>query len=482
MAQTAPNTYPIGGILSEDVVSAYDFFKTERIPVLFARYGNQFMPMFKWLEGMGRQEPATSDEIEQWEENRYTRTLTVYTATPAAGGSAGDDPGAGNDTLIVPAAADLDVNYRFYPRKGDICMIPSGGTGNTGEVQAIIYSIDVSVPSAPVFRLKPVNASANIGSLTAGDELIITNAAFGAGTGQPEGTAMGSTKRTFVAQIIKETIGIEGSQLVNEYWYDRMDDGRDVRMWYTPGFLRADYYMGMKADGAFTFGQEATNATMVVPAGEEGAGNKIKTTKGAVPWIRELGYVMPINLTTFDIPDLDTVGLYLRSQGITSGTNMFLVGAQLNNRVENKAYDYLQNTGVDFTSVVDTYFGGSKELALSIGFRTLHKSGFTYMMKVMDLWSNPTLYGATGHNIDKYGIIMPLATFRDPKNPSSTIKNIGTRYRAQGKYNRRFEVWSVGGAGTGTKVTQYDKVHTYWRSHMAFTMIGVNQFVMLDPS
>lgn len=474
MAITAANTYPVGGILTEQVASLYDFFKPQVTAELFARFETQYMPMFQWLKAMGREFPVAADSWYGWEENWWHETIKVASAAPI-GGAAGEDPGTGNDINVTLHEDSVNASNMFYARLGDIITIP--GT----EVQASVWSIDVTTPTAPVLRLKPISETSNIGIIAANTILSITNGAFGAGTKQPDGTVVGSTKRTFYAQIQKESVGAEGSQLVNELWYSKTSDGRNVTEWYTPGTMRAEYLLGLKWDGAYTFGQENTNATLIVPTGVPGAGNKITTTKGLVPWIRDLGKVMTTDPLTWAITDLDDVGLYYKSQAITTGAILWMIGAKLNNTVENKAKTYLDNTGVDFTSIVNTYFNGDKSLALSVDFSVIRKGGLTFIKKPMDVWSNPKTFGATGYNMDEYGIMGPLRTVRNP-NTGARMMNIASRYRALGNYSRRFEVWSVRGAGVGLKVTDVDREDTYLRSHQGLQVYGANQFILQDPN
>ena len=75
--------------------------------------------------------------------------------------------------------------------------------------------------------------------------------------------------------------------------------------------------------------------------------------------------------------------------------------------------------------------------------------------------NSPKLYGAAGYeNIGpKLGMFMPINKKKDPVS-GNMVESIGTRYRGLGKYNRRMEVWQVGGAGEGLKVTDIDDRNT----------------------
>ncbi|GAH25985.1 unnamed protein product, partial [marine sediment metagenome] len=79
------------------------------------------------------------------------------------------------------------------------------------------------------------------------------------------------------------------------------------------------------------------------------------------------------------------------------------------------------------------------------------------------------------------GICIPLNRRKDPKS-NNMVESIGCRYKGLGKYNRRMEVWSVGGAGEGLKVTEMDTRDTYLRAHVGAHHRGGNQMVLIDPS
>jgi hypothetical protein len=468
MATVTATTYPANGILTSALLSGFDILKPQHVPQLMARYGSQYLPMFQWLRGMGREEPVAGKTWFGHEENRYHRTLKCKTNVA--------NPGAGTDCYMTLHADWLDANNRFYGRVNDIVTLPN-------EVQAFVRAIDVTAPSAPIFRLSPVRAADNIGAIAANQEIAITSSAFADGTGQPDGTVIGMTKRNFYTQLFKETVNIQGGALTEEPWYQVTDDNKNVVGWYYPGTGRGEYYMGLKMDGAFFVGVDNTagNTNMAPAAGAKGAGNPVYTTKGIVPWIREEGYVQSITTGAYDITDLDTVSLKLRKEGVTSGQALYMVGAVLSADIENAAKTYLAYTGVNFDRVVTETYGGNRELALSVNFGVITKNQMTFQLKVMDQWSNPTTFGAEGYDFEKMGIIIPLTSFKDPKS-GMTQMNLATRYRAWRGYSRMFETWTVAGAGGKvTYVTDIDEENTYFRAHVGLQLFKANQMVIQDP-
>ena len=100
-------------------------------------------------------------------------------------------------------------------------------------------------------------------------------------------------------------------------------------------------------------------------------------------------------------------------------------------------------------------------------------------MKRMGSFNNKKLAGADGYDAPTIGVWMPINRKKDPVS-GNMVDSIGTRYRALGKYSRRMEVWQVGGAGEGLKVTEFDNRHTYQRCHVGAHFRGGNQFILME--
>jgi len=462
----------IGGILTEQVWSVWDIGKPQVTNKLMAKYGYQNQGTFTLVREMARELPVSARTFYGYEDNKYHRSVSVRANV--------GDPGAGNDQTFVLATADLDASNNFYLREGDVITIPSS------EVQAHVYAIDVTTPSAPSVTLKPFRSTANIGALTAATVLPITNGAFGAGTDQPDGTVVGTVKDTFYTQIFKESVGVEGDQLAQENWFTHYDDGRNVKGYFTTGLLRAEYLAALKIDGAFTLGQARTNASLVVAAGVDGAGNNIQGTKGFVPHIRSGGSSLAYTSGSFDIEDLRDIGTYLRTQFVNSGNVVVMSGVKLSNDINSAAKDYfVTDTGSSImTQVGEGMFGGVQNMKGIVNFKVINLGdGFNYYIYVMDNWSNPETFGVANLEFDKKGVIMPVSSFKDP-NPmgkGAKVNNFNVRYRAsKDGYSRKFEMWTVGGAGGGTYVTSIDSRNWYIRAELGLELYKTNQGLIIE--
>lgn len=461
----------ISGIMTNQLMSIFDYAEPQVSLEIFRRFGYQGLGFLQYIRAMGKESMVSGDSWVTWEDNHIVETIKTTGVTA--------NTGAGNDVYITLHPDSLNANNQFYAREGFIITFPEN------EAQGYIWNIDTTVPAAPVLQVKPPSATVDLvplAGLPSATVLSITNGGWGHGTSQPASAQRGATSRTFYNQIFKESIGAEGSQLATANWFKKYaDNGQDVSGWYSPAYLDCEYRLSLIEDGAYLFGQENTNATLVVPPGEEGAGNAITLTKGIVPHIRALGHTIAYTPGAWAITDLDQIGLYLRSQHIVTDVAAFMVGARFNNEIENTAVTYLYNTGVDYTRLVDVMFKKNNDLAAMIGFSAIKKGGVIFALKVIDNFSHPKTFGATGYSMDRYGLILPYGSVKDPKS-GMKIDTFASRYRGKGTYNRKYEVWDIRGAGGGLYVTDVDKMNTYMRAHHGFQAACVNQMCMFDPA
>jgi len=465
MAATDANTYPGAGVLSETIMTFLDYLKPQYWNEIAARFGYQFDGVWQILGSMGREEPVGADEFYAYEENRYRRSIsgTPDTITPGVGGT----------VVFTLDAADHEQSGAIsFPRKWDEVL-------TTTEVPCWISAKDVTTPDAHTITITPVFATDNIGNLT-GKKLIIFSGAKAAGMSQGDSTFVGATKRKFVAQIIPEDVGVEGTQLVNTEWFNVIDDGRSISGWYNPGLMRAEYFLNSKIDGAFTWGKENTNSVTQTTA--RGSVNLVKTTKGMLQWITELGKSMSITGGAYAPADLDTTALHMKQNGVTSGVAIAFCGSNALIDIRNSLKDLIDTNGTDYTKVLKTMFGGaSVELGLSINFKTYTSGDMTYIFKEVPAWIDPTTYGETGFNMSKHVVIGPLEMYPNPDNPGKMLPNIGMRYRAKGNYSRRAEVWNTAGAGGAAYYpynTDIDEVMLHLRSHVMFVMLKANRWII----
>lgn len=455
------NPDAIASIYASDVVSGFDIHKPEKLNQLFSRYGDQGASYFQLVRSLGFEKSVANDTYGHFEENRIHEIIHVDAGVA--------QPVVGADIEFTLDSDDLDSNNNFYPRKWDVVLFQNEVTGS-------ITDIDVTTPTAPVVTCTLNDDTEQFPALTAGDELVIFTNAFSEGSGQPESAIRGTWEYSNDAQIIKETIGYTGSEMVNQTWFDVTTRGQKIPAYYMLGQTDIDYRTALRVDGALLWGKKTVNDSLVDPD----TGRAIKTTEGLIPYIRRVGNEQTYTSGSFDVSEFDEMDRTLDREH--AGNHILgLLGIRLHQDIENSLKTYFADTNIQFArqTANEVLFNKNESLGASVNFKYLTKSERTFLFKRMGVFNNPKLYGATGYDAPKMGIFMPINKKKDPVS-GNMVESVGVRYRGLGRYNRRMEVWQVGGAGEGLKVTEFDKRNTYMRTHVGAHFRGGNQFVLLE--
>lgn len=489
---TKASSESVAQVTSETMYSVWDIAKPQVGRELMKRYGNEDMSMLQWLRLTSSESEVSQDEWSAYEDERSVDNLKIKAVTtPAAAAGA---------AFVFQLDTDrITAGYNFYAREGFIVTVAKTNT------QCIITDITVNAPDDVDITIVPMDntnlASATNPGLAVGAELAITNGAWAAGTGSPESAVKGAIKREFVAQIFKETIGAEGTQLVNENWFDLNSLGGSEKGWFAPALAQIQYRLSVIEDGAYLMGVNNTNTTVpIVATGMNNSSNKVKTTKGIIPWISDLGSDRTYTIGAFAMSDFDSAGLYLRTQSIPTDMISLMNGATFNAELENVMQTYLgaNQGGADMSRVSREYFAkGSitpdKEetglnWSMDIGWQSLKKNSFTYVFCTMGAWSNPKLFGTTGYDQVNYGVGLPLTNIKDVKSGRS-LQNIASRYRGYNGQSRRYKLWNVVGGGNTLPTTgniqssnDLDQVNTYLTGHHGLQALAMNWAFMFDPA
>ena len=450
----------IAQIYASDIVSGFDIHKPEIMNTLFSRFGDQGASYFQLIRSMGFEMPVANDVYGHFEENHiheiiHSKEIVVQ-------------PAVGANITFTLDTQDLDANNNYYVRLYDVMLFPNEVTGS-------VITIDVTVPAAPTVTVRLNEITDQFPALTAGEELVIISSAFSEGSGQPDGALSGTWEYDNDAQIIKETIGVTGSEMVNQAWVTVTTMGQALPAFYFKGQIDIDYRMALKIDGALLWGKRSTNVIT-----DTVTGRPIKTTEGLIPYIRRVGNEQTSVDGAFTVDEFDEMSNTLDRE-FAGNYILGLLGISLHQDIENALVTYFQNTNIQFAKQAtnDVLFKSNEALSASVNFTYLTKSERTFLLKRMGSFNNKKLAGADGYTARKMGVFMPINKKKDPVS-GNMVDAFGTRYRALGKYSRRMEVWQVGGAGDGLKVTDIDDRNTYQRCHIGAHHRGGNQFVLLE--
>ena len=452
---------PIASIMATDVVSSFDLHKPEKNKILFDAHGDQGQSHFLMLKNMMLEKPVANETYGHYENNRYHAAFRVRAAVT--------DPGAGNDLVVTIHADDLDDNNKFYPRKNDAVMLKNKVTG-------YIHAVDTTTPAAPKLTLRLNDTAKNFGAVALGDTIIIISGVASEESGQPVAAFSGATYSDNDLQIIKETIGYSGVEMTNQTWVQI--NGMEGAPWYFMGQKQIDYRMMLKFDGALTYMERNTNTAAIDPD----TGNRYRSTEGCYTYAARKAIPKTIASGAITVSDFDDIDLELEAQH-QSNIVLSINGSKKYQDIENALVTYFADTNISYvTDTVNTkLYGAGHSKEAVVNFKSLTKSGRTFLFRRNPNSTNPVTYGADGFTMKDESLFLSLNKFYHEKNGES-LSQIGMRYKALGSYNRRTEVWNVGGAGTGLKVTEYDKVNTFQRAHIGAHNACGESWVYVTPA
>lgn len=459
-------TGSFAGIYDSQIVSGFDIHKPEYLDKLFERYGDQGQSFFMKLRLMGFEKTVAQDTYYHFEDGLKNPTFHARALVAA--------PGTGNPMNITLAVADLDAANNFYPRLYDIVNFKGGQQGQ-------IMSINVGTPSAPVLTIYPMKSTAALPGVAAGEEISIVSDAFSEGSGQPKGAVTEPWRYENDMQIIKETIGVTGTELTNQAWVTIGGNGTPVS-YYNVDMTSVEYRLQLKGSGALLTG-ERSDGNRIDPT----TNRPILTTEGLIPYIRRTGNIKNYTPGAFAVTDFDAMAKTLDRE-YAGNVIASMLGIDFHNEIENSLYSYLQNTNVVFAKDMfnaalpnASLSGNDNSKGVNINFSYLLKSERVFGLTRMAEFSNRQTLGITGSNYPKMGVFIPLGQKKNLSTGTLDDK-IGVRVKALNGYNRKMEVWDVRGAGPGLKVSQFDEANTYYRMNIGAHFMAGNQFILVEPS
>lgn len=455
------------GAYAYQIMSGYDIWKPDEYNVLMAKYNDQGATFHNMIGMLGFSKPVARD-IYYWTEDDWIHENFRVLGTVA-------DQGAGNELEVTLHGDSVDSNNRYYPRLYDEVIMPNESPG-------LIVDIDVTTPTAPVIKIEPLDATDTLGGVTAGDYIAIPSDAFAERSGQPDGRIANVNKYYNYAQIIKETIQVSGSELTRQEWIDSWkvmpNDKNPNRpfLYHKAINFDLDYRISLAQGGAYLVGKKTTNTSVV----DQTSGLAIRTTEGLIPSIRGRGNVYPKAVGSFALTDWKAINKVLDKKYVSNNVLM-LLGVDRHHEIEDLLKTEMANTNINFAKQASNaaLFNNNDSLSLAINFKYLVYGERTFHMKRCPEFHHPKVLGTTGYSYEDMAIILPL---NKKKVNGEMTSYFGERYRQLGTYNRKYELWDVGGAGEGLKVTDIDERNTYLRTHSGFHCMCPEQMLLISAA
>jgi len=410
-------------------------------------YGDQGITGFLELTG-AKKNAGTSDEVEWYEEGRLHKTV-AYSALTAAAADANAEVTCDNTKVRV----------------NDVLLLASG--------QRVVVTGKISTTGVEVVVMDGsalTNAS--------GTAAIIGNV-YGQGTEQPTSFYdTGIVRRRNPYIITKEMYEVNGSQATNIGWLNV----NGQYMWYLKNEMDTRKRFMNQREMMLLYSQLNTSAAD--PALNDLAGIAADTTvANASGKVGSEGYFQAVEKRgitatgTFETyGDIDLLILELDKEGAPGEYAMY-VNRQTSLDVDDMLATGL-GAGADLSGGLASQFGAfnnSQDMAVSLGFKSFTRGGYTFHKHDWKLLNDPTLGGLNG---TIKGAMLPMTQVADAK---SGVKapSLEMNYKSAGNYSREMEHWIEGGGVLGHVTNGKDTVKFNYRSECNLVTRAANQHILL---
>ena len=432
----AGNNFELQKLDAAKYISLYDLVnKPDNRDALIKTYGNQGITGFLQLVGATKA-VATNDEVQYWEEERLHKKQAGSMAA-ITGGDA---------TVVLTAASAAAVIVRLQ----DVVLV-------NGSERALVTGISTAAITLTALSSDGFSAA----SLNASASVPVIGNLYSQGSDQPgEFIESGITKRTNPFMIMKEVYSVTGSQATNIGWINL---GNGDYRWY------------LKSEGD-TRQRFMDKREMMMLLGEKVTASGISDIDGSEGYfaaIEDRGIVQSGLINT--IGEVDDIVKVFDKEGAASEYALYV------NRAQDLAIDDMLAagqlaSGTSATTVGAAAFGSfsnSADTALTLGFRSFARGGYTFHKHDWKLLNDPTLLADS----DFYGAAVPMTQVADAKT-GEKAPALEMNYKAANGYSREMEHWMIGsvlGASNATK----DNVEFHYRSECNLITRAANRHMLI---
>lgn len=416
--------------------------KVDNRDKLVRTYGDQSVSGLNGLlemVGAVRQE-ATHDFVQWWEETRLHAAITATAASAIA-------PSDTAAEVFNVVATDAKHNVI---KPGDVILIE-------GYVRAYVTAVSNLAVTALPYKATwgiTVASGATVKIALIGNE-------FKQGSDQPT-DFIGSNvvKRDNTFSIIKSIFAVTGSQMTNIAWVQDPESGKP--MWYLKQEADTRQRFADYQEMMLVLGEKAANTTLA------GSTHDINGAEGLFAAVENRGIVHGGYVDT--LAEIDDIIKALDKQG---GAMEYAV---YSNRTQMLNLDDLiaaANNGAGANGSSFGVFNNDQNMAVTLGFKSFNRGGYTFHNKAWKLLNEPTLLGQT----DYYKFIMiPMDSVVDAKT-GIAAPSLEKNYKAADGYSREMEHWLTGGA-RGVYNDTVDRLQMNYRSECNLVTRAANRFVL----
>jgi len=429
----AANQFDLQKLDAAKYISLYDLVnKPDNRDALIKTYGNQGITGFLQLVGATKA-IAQNDEVQYWEEERLHKKQ--------GGSMAAITSGASTATLTAASAADVIV------RLNDVVLVNGSERG-----------LVTNIATAAITITALDTAGFSTASLNAAAEVPVVGNLYAQGTEQPsEFIESGITRRVNPFMIMKEVYSVTGSQATNIGWINL---GNGDYRWYLKSEADTRQRFMDKREMMMLLGQKVTASTQSLAG--------ISGSEGYFAAIEDRGIVQSGYIDT--LTEVDDIVKVFDKEGGASEYALYV------NRAQDLKLDDMIATLGDTTTTGSAKYGSfqnSPETAITLGFRSFNRGGYTFHKHDWKLLNDPTLLADS----DFYGVAVPMAQVADAKT-GDKAPALEMNYKAANGYSREMEHWMIGsvlGASNATK----DNVEFHYRSECNLITRAANRHLLI---
>lgn len=399
--------------------------------------------MLDVLDWTGKAKATAQTEYFTVQNNFLYATATAKTPGTSAGSA-----GAPVDITCVGATS-------VKPVVGELMLFANGVVG---------YVSAVSAATDFVITVKPVNSADAIPAVATGAKLSFFSNAYAEGTASNQMRKSDLIKRSNKLQIFKTKTSITdiayGSKIEVEF---------KGKPYY---FLKQqhDAYLKHRMDilYAILFGRESAGLT-------DAAGNAINTTRGLRDTIVNAGGISSSVATGGTIATSDLAALSrLMDANRCPSEYLLWAGADFDN-----AFDTQISAATQFVNGAINYgsFGGSKDVAISLGINSFYAYGRTLHKKRLNALSHPQVTStATNVNYTKEAYLVPAGKIKVEQG-GGQVDRMMVRYLEMPEgLNSRFREKMLGGLAP-TPTSDTDTLDIVYTSIEGLETVGNDHFV-----
>lgn len=470
MAYTPATSNTVVSGFTEQWRSIYDLeFEPQVYPQWFQKYNKGF-GIKDFLYIAGQTFNVKSNSITAFEDGALVRPIRIDSNGISTQTSAGDA------ISFYVHDDEYDSNGDCYLRAGDTIIVPSKYL--SGQDTPAEFLITTASAVNVAWAASPLDSAAQITTKVPANAYLQVGATrYARGTGQPKARSYGAYSRTFYTGISKETLEIEGGQIMQASYRSKVKGGGDG-LWNRNQLL-AEFSLDNQMNTALIISDYNSNS--VTQSAHSGNSNSVRSTTGLWNHLDDYAQKLPWAVA-ISINDMYTAKELLRGQGVVDTEVLLGMGTKLSRGFETMGLEFLKEySSSNLMSGLESI--GIRPKAFTVG-------NVTFVAKEFAGLSNPQTFGVDADYWDNAGFMIPMSQvtvktsdilIAGVEGGKVVIPNLALGYVNNNGENRTRilqYVYGVNGVG-GTATHEYDDFAGYMLTEYMLVAMGCNQFIRL---